>query len=317
MSFAERFQTVSRNRRRHHPVPEVSVGRRAELHVESMLAARLRHTAYDYFAGLRIPYRGGRREIDFVITAPDELWLVELKNWTGFVGLDDGGRVVQHRSGGRGVVDHGRLLRDMETKQRALERYLRRALDDVPRLWNVLVFYNRQVQLDERLATRDDLDVVRLPELLSALPEPSESRSGVFGFFRRLFGGDTDDEQQKLPAVSEPVRAAKEELASLGTWDLLALHGGQIISGDLVDASRDELGDRDRFDQLLVDVPRSYLDAFRQSLAVEVTAAGRTGGEETFEYGFDESIRFHCAGDPKPKEFGLRDLEALSFGYTS
>lgn len=315
MSSDSSLQTVMRNRKRHHPVPEVDVGRRAELHVEAMLARRLRDTPYDYFAGLRVPHRGRRREIDFVVTAPGRLWVVELKNWSGFVGLDNKGNVVQHRSGGRGVVEHGRLMTDLNDKERALKKHLGRPLDEVPDLRSMLVFYDRNVQLDERIVQADEnIEVMRLPRLISMLPAPPDQ--GLFSrIWAALFG--SSNERKGLPALQPAVRAALDELVQLGTWDLLALHGGQIVSGDLVDASADELNDRDRFDQLNVDVPRGLLDIFRSDLHIEVTGLQRNGDHTDFRYDFDETIRFHCAGDKKPKTFNLRDVEAISFGYVS
>lgn len=314
MSFSENLQVIKRNRRRHHPVPEVSVGRMAELRVEALLAERLRNSPYDYFAGLRIPHRGRRREVDFVVTTPDELWVIELKNWSGFVGVD-GNRLVQYRSGGRGVVEHGPVLRDLKTKRDALRRFLKSHIDEVPEAWPILVFFDKRVGLDESLMSEDDVDVVRLPQLMSSLPPPPSNPGPIGKLLEAVFGGD--DDRKALPAVTDPVRDARDALADLGTWDLLALYGGQIISGDLVDASKNELCDRERFRRLHVDVPRSYLDAFRSELAVAVEATAREGEDEAFEYGFDETLKFHCAGDKKPKEFALRDVVGVSFGYVT
>lgn len=306
------FQLITRNRERHHPVPKVSAGRRAELRVQAQLSERLRDSPFEYYAGLRIPHRGRRREIDFVITTSDELWVVELKNWSGFVGLD-GHNLVQHRAGGRGVVDHGPVVRELRKKRRAVDNLLERRIDEVPDSRAILVFFNRNVRIDEGLLAIDDVDVIRLPQLLSALPAPTSDKGPIGRFFSALFG---DDDQKALPAAAEPVVCAREVLAELGTWDLLALHGGQIISGDLVDASTPELADRERFRRLRVDVPRSYFDLFRSEVDIEVVAEPRSDGEdESFHYGFDETIKFHCAGDPKPKEFALRDLLGVSFGY--
>ncbi len=309
MSEPTRLQTILRNRKRHHPVPEVSVGRRAELHVEAMLAERLEGTAWDYSAGLRVPHGGRRREIDFVISTPDELWVVELKNWSGFVGVDDGGNVVQHRSAGRGVVDHGRLIDDMDARRRALRNYLRRSLDEVPTIRTLLVFYDSGVGLDDSLTSAGDLQVMRRPEFLSLLPDPSGP--GFVGrLVHRIFGNG--DEPSALPAVSEPIRQAREHYSKLGTWDLLALYGGQLISGDLVGASMQQCSDRERFRRFRLDVPRGVMDLlFRSPLEIEITAVERSGETIQLCCGFDETIRFHCAGDPKPKRFELRDVEAL------
>ena len=295
MNLNDRFEIVWRNKQRSFPVPKVSVGRAAELQVASLLDERVVHSSYDYVAGPRVPGRKRRHEIDFVITTPNEIWLVELKNWSGFVGLD-GGHVIQHRSGGRGVVDHGRLISDLRRKERALRNYLRPRVREVPTTWTVLVFYNRSVALSEELVATDDMDVVRLPEFMSALPPP---------------------DSKNLEPVSDAIKEVRPLLAALGSWDLMALHGGQIVSGDLVGISVDELQDRDRFERLRTDVPRSILNIFRKKLQLTVRATERSGAECEFDLGFDETVRFHCAGQPRPEQFSLRDVEAIKFGYTS
>lgn len=312
---------IRKNRRRFYPVANVSAGRRAELQMAAVLDSRLKNTAFEYVAGLRIPHKKRRREIDVVITTPDEIWLVELKNWSGYVGLD-GQNVIQHRSGGRGVIDHGRLLGDLRHKEQVLRRFLGRDLDRVPPTWTVLVFCIDSVGLDEKLVATDDMDVVYLREFLSALPSPPPQPGLFRSIFRRLFGRNSAGskeatDQKNLPAASEPIVEARRMLAELGTWDMLLLYGGQIISGDVIDLSVDELDDRDRFKRLEIDAPRSYLDAFRSNLGLRATAVERCGQTRRFELDYGDHLRFHCAGQPKPQKFDLRHIEAISFGYRS
>lgn len=316
MKLTERLKIIARNRRRHEPVANVSAGRAAELKLAAVLDERFRGSRFEYAAGLRIPERKRRREVDFVITAPDEIWAVELKNWSGFVRLD-GSKVIQHRAGGRGVVDHGRLVADLRRKERALKRYLRRRLDEVPDIWTILVFANDGVGIDEELRNIDGMDVMGLREFLGALPVDEAEAGGVWGAIRRLFGGvEKAESRRRLPEITESVRKTRKVLLRLGTWDLMMLYGGRIISGDVVGFSIDELADRDRFRRLEVDVPRSWFHALRAELAVGVRAIERNGDAIDYECGFDETIQFHAAGQPRPQSYPLRDVVGLSFGYT-
>lgn len=295
------------------------MGRAAELRVAALLEERLGGTAYEYFPGLRVPRGKRRHEIDFVITTPKEIWVVEIKNWSGFVNVD-GSRVIQHRSHGRGVIDHGNLLAGMRRKEGALKDYLRRTMDasvDMPPTWSVLVFCNKNLGISEELFAVDDMDVVRLPEFLSALPAPPADYGSFFGGLSNLVGRGADEKEQKrLPVVDESIEASKAALADLGTWDLLAMHGGQIISGDLIDISAPELEDRVRFQRIRVEAPRSLLELFRRDLHLQVTATERSGTQRNYELGFEEEVRFHAAGQPKPSTFSLRDVAAIAFGYT-
>ena len=291
MSFLSNLKEIARNRRRHHPVSEVSAGRAAELRVAKILDERLSGTGWDYGAGLRVPDGRRKQEIDLVITTPAEIWLVELKNWSGFVRLE-GDKVIQHRAGGRGVIDHGALLSKMRRKEKALRRYLKRSMADVPQTWSILVFCNDKVGLDEGLVGRDDLDVVGLREFVGALPLPEKGRE---------------------PA-SETIKEAREVLRELGTWDLLWLHGGQILSGDLVSISVEGLNNRTRFKKLRFEVPRNYLAAFGSEPEIEIVAVERDGSEHREVVDLDQSLRFHAAGQRQPQQFSLRHLLGLSFG---
>ena len=301
MGFAERFKIITRNKKQHHPVAEVRAGRAAELGAAALLEERCGHHGFEYLTGVRVPRRKGRFEIDFVITTPDEIWAVELKNWSGFVGLD-GGRVIQHRAGGRGVVDHGDLIGLMARKQRALERYLAERVDEPPEVWSVLVFANSSVALADDLKAQDDLDLVTLPELMSALPPPHYGK-GLKG---------VDD-----TFIKPSIRQARRALAEIGTWDLVALHGGRILTGDVVGCSVEELYDRRRFRQLRVEAPRSFFQLFRRDLCVQVTARERDGERRRLEFGFDEALEFHPAGQRSTTTVALRDVVAVSYGYTS
>ncbi len=319
MKLARRLDIIWRNKKRFHPRSNVSAGRAAELQVASLLEERLRNSAYQYFPGVRVPSKKRRHEIDFVITTPEEIWVVELKNWSGFVNVD-GSRVIQHRSHGRGVVDHGNLLGGLRRKERALKSYLRRSIGSsasVPNTWIVLVFCNNNIAFAEELFEVDDMDIVRLPEFLSALPAPPAQHGSFWGGLTRLFGkASNDDDPARLPTAKDSIVAANKELARLGTWDLLALHGGRIISGDIVDISKPVLDDRDRFQRLRIDAPRSIFNLFRSELHLHVTATDRGGTKHRYELDFDQKVRFHAAGQPKPTTFSLRDVVAISFGYT-
>lgn len=279
-----------RNRRRSHPVPEVAVGRAAELRVASILEERLRGTGWEYAAGVRVPAGRRKAEIDLVVTTPEEIWLVELKNWSGVVRLE-GERVIQHRAGGRGVVDHGNLLGKLRGREKSLRRYLRRSMDEIPRLWTVLVFCNESVGIDEKLIGRDDMDVVKLREFVGALPLDEDHGHGV----------------------TEAIEEARRRISELGSWDLLFFYGGQVLSGDLVDISVDELRDRGDLQSLRINAPRGFFDIFRSELSLRITAVDENGDEIQLDVDLDETLRFHCAGSKKPEEFSLRHLVGVVF----
>lgn len=319
MNLFAKFKIIGRNRRAFYALPEVTAGHIAEQQLAAILSERLVGSEYTFHQSLRIPYKKGRREVDFVITRPGEVWLVELKNWSGFVAYD-GGKIVQHRSQGRGVVEHGSLLKTMLLKERALKEYLEPRLNEVPAMISVLVFWNQHVSIAEELLEREDVVVMGIREFLGSLPPAPPDYGFILGIFVRLFralsgsrqshsraGKDGPTEQENL--------AVNQALSELGSWDMVRMHGGRILSGDILSISHRLLGDRRRIRQILIDAPRSWLQALKGPLVLRACAQSRSGKEELLELGFDETVTFQGAGQSKPEELALRDLEMVVFGY--
>ena len=306
MSLGERWAEVKRNRTpRYRPRGEVEAGRGAEMMLASTLESRLGRSAHGYWLGPRVPdKRGHRHEIDAVVAVPDELWAVELKYWSGKVGLE-GDRVVQYRSGGRGMVDHGPLLAKLQRRERALQRYLEERVEEVPLIWTVLVFAGGQLELDPALRESKGLDVVRWPEFVGALPEPA-SKGGI----GQLFG-----EKGEEKSFGKSMKAAVEVLDELGTWDLLWLNGGRILSGDLKGASVQRLVERESYRRMRIEAPRRIRDLFRPALSIEVEADRRQGEEvERWEMPLEGWVEFKAAGTSRGERFELRDVRGVVFG---
>lgn len=294
------------------PRPEVRAGRVAELQVASILTDRFSGTSYEFVAGVRVPYKKGRREIDIVITTPEEVWLVELKNWSGFVRFEDG-RVIQHRGHGRGMVDHGRLLVNLRTKEGALKSYIKRETGADVETRNFLVFCNESAGISEELLEVDDIIVAGLREFLSVLPAARADYGLIGRIFRGVFGGGNPEEERREP-VDESITGARKALAGLGTWDFLMLRGGRILSGDVRDISADGLYNRTDFRSIRVDIPRALARFFRSDHKPKAVARERSGEEREFLVGEEDVVVFHAAGQPKPGRFRLREVESISFG---
>lgn len=295
------------------PRPEVRAGRVAELQVASILTDRFYGTPYEFVAGVRVPYKKGRREIDIVITTPDEVWLVELKNWSGFVRFEDG-RVIQHRGHGRGMVDHGRLLVNLRTKEGALKSYIKRETGADVETRNFLVFCNESAGISEELLEVDDIIVAGLREFLSVLPAARADYGLIGRIVRGVFGVGSPDKEERREPVDESITRARKALAGLGTWDFLMLRGGRILSGDVRDISTDGLYERAEFRSVRVDIPRGLARLFRRNQEPKAVARERSGEEREFLVGEEDVVVFHAAGQPKPGRFRLREVESILFG---
>lgn len=79
------------------PDPTAEAGRAAELQAARDLTARLAGTGSALHTHRRIPdlMPGGRRKIDFVVTRPDEVILLETKNGTAELHIDHAGHFAE------------------------------------------------------------------------------------------------------------------------------------------------------------------------------------------------------------------------------
>ncbi len=292
LSLRDKWCVIRRNQRRFEPEGKVEVGRASERVLAATLERQFKAPGHEYWLGLRVPDGGRRHEIDAVMALPDELWAVELKYWSGEVRLE-GKEVVQYRPGGRGRVEHGRLLTRLRHREEALERYLRQYVEEVPLIWTVLVFAGDHVQLDPALRGAEGLDVVRWPEFVAALPQTGASGE-----------------------ASGKVIDATRALDRLGTWDLLWLNGGRIISGDIRGGWPEKIVDRSRYRRLRLKAPRRLWDVFRSQMVLEVEADGRQGDEEeAWTMGMEEGwIEFKGAGEGQARRYELRDIRGVVFG---
>ena len=141
-----------------------------------------------------------------VITTPDVGVVVELKNWAGAVTLE-GDRLIQRRPPPRPPVDHGPVFRDLEYKVKLLAAYHAEKGRPSVDLQPLVVFYNHRIRMPDALRARPD--VTTFVQLQEELPR--------------------SDEGEPTPEL----RALRQTLDELGGWDVVTLHGGRALFGDV------------------------------------------------------------------------------------
>lgn len=280
MSLAARLAEVRRRHLRFPPDARSDAGHGAEYAAAARLRERLRRTGWQIHHGLRVPGRGGgRREIDFVLTTPDFGLVIELKSWIGEVRLE-GDRLIQSRPPPRPPVDHGPVLGQLAHKSDLLARHHAEQGRPPVALRSLLVFFDHRVRLAPPLAGRDD--VTTLPALLAALP------------------------QRDSTPVSEGIRALRATLDDLGGWDLVALYGGRVLFGDVVEIPS---ADRARHATLEVMADRSRLRALFASPRIRgrLHARGRAAAE-VVALDPDAEVVVRPAGRRESERFALRHV---------
>jgi hypothetical protein len=284
------MSTVRTNRRRFPPDGRGDVGRAAEAAVLWNVRQRLRRTTWTIHHGIRVPgSRGGRREIDFVVTTPTRAIVVELKHWAGEAILVDGDagplRLVQRRPPPKAPTDHGPVLEQLAHKTALLQRHHAARGGSEIDLEPLLMFYDVRLRLGSGLVDR--ADVVMYERFLEALPRADDT-----------------------PA-SPDIAGFRETLDGLGGWDLVALHGGRVVSCDIRETP---IGDRrtDRGVDLRID--RSLARALVSAPRARAVVHRRSGEIIPAEVDPAAEVVFRPAGRKQPERVALRHFETLVFG---
>lgn len=305
-------------------------GRAAEETVERELAQRMAGTGWQLRSNVRVPDAPARRrrEIDFVITSPDRVIVLELKNWSGEVALDDYGSLLQHRRYERGTVNHGKLFDDVQERAEVLRmHHLSRG--GVPvKVDALVVFFDEYGNLDLHADVAARPDVVTYEKLMEAMPSEGPESS----FLERillgvltLLGYDTPEKEQRSDKPSDNIASFRQTIAVLGTWDVLVLHGGRRCYGDLlnveeVDAPtvQEQLLNRITTSAVSFHVDRSrWLAVVREPDAFATAKAeGRDGQATAWQVGTSTPIVFHSPKQVKPIRYEVRNVERLEYGYT-
>lgn len=312
--------------RPHAELPEVLAGARGELSLRRVMGRHQSSRFGHIFGGKRVPRdptnpAAGRYEIDLIVVTPRRIAIIEVKHWSGTLRLDGAQWVYQRRSGEVRAFDS--LVAHNDSKVRALHQHLQATGLDVPRdrFSQVVVFTHPRLDLDERLGAHPN--VVTLYDLQVSGSRFGRGVSGSELLLAKLI------ERCAKPATASkltdgllemmtPATTAKiaEVIGRLRTWDVVRLHGGRELIGDLLWV---RAGGR-RTDALAAGHTAS-LHWWRGKLwglvpLVGLTTFGRLGGNllPTTAVGMDDCVYFHEVGRPRPSVIALPHVDELRTG---
>lgn len=312
--------------RPHAELPEVLAGARGELSLRRVMGRHQSSRSGHIFGGKRVPRdpnnpAAGRYEIDLVVVTPRRIAIIEVKHWSGILRLDGDQWVYQRRSGEVQAFDS--LVTHNDRKVRALRQYLQVSDLDVPRerFSQVVVFTHPRLDLDERLAahpnvvTLYDLQVsgsrlgrgvtgseLLLAKLIERCAKPATASKLTDGLLEMM-----------TPATTTKIA---EVVGQLRTWDVVRLHGGRELIGDLLWV---RAGGR-RIDALAAG-RKASLHWWRGKLwglvpLVGLAPFGRLRGDLllTTAVGMDDCVYFHEAGRIRPSVIALPHVDELRTG---
>lgn len=202
-------------------------GRAAELRVSSLFEGI---PGVQVYQCLRIPNgQKGRREIDIVLVTERELFVIEVKNWSGIIELKADGVWSQVRRNGT-IQNHPDVVEATKHRANLLKFYIeKRGVTLPPSFVQPKVFL---VNPD----CRPEQAILMQPEVLSAdqcehFLEQSLGMSSGSGWMKSLLTA-----RKSESALSDSARKQLHYiLSSAPTWDRLELEGGKIVVGDFQD----------------------------------------------------------------------------------
>ena len=263
----------------------------------------------------------GRYEIDLVVVTPRRIAIIEVKHWSGTLRLDGEQWVYQRRSGEVRAFDN--LVAHNDSKVRAMHQHLQAAGLDVPRerFSQLVVFTHPRLDLDERLAAHPN--VVTLYDLQVNGSRFGRGVSGSELLLAKLIERCAKPETASkltdgLLEMMTPATTAKiaEVVGRLRTWDVVRLHGGRELIGDLLWV---RAGGR-RTDALAAGRTAS-LHWWRGKLwglvpLVGLAPFGRMRGDllPTSAVRMDDCVYFHEVGRPRPSVLALPHVDELRTG---
>lgn len=315
-----------------------SAGREAERIVARDLRPRLAGTGWELVQNIRVPDPAMRRqrELDFIITAPDRVVVIELKRWSGKVHMS-GDEVIQERRNGE-LKNHGPLFEDLADRVQLLRHRHLAAKRDSVRMEGLVVFYDdrgRLILSDDIAARPDVVDYARMmdniPQGSPILDPPSKTEASflakVLGGILAMLGQTSEPpaaDAPRPPAPSWAIMDFRRTLAELGTWDVIELYGGKMVYGDLLDVTGTQhpafqatLFNRAATARVEIKSARNPLQILFAGLdgQVRATAVARNGFSGDWRVPPDLPIVVQAAGQATSEAYPAGSVLSIEFGY--
>lgn len=199
-------------------------GRLAELRVAKLFEGI---PGVEVYQSLRLPDPGnrGRREIDIVLLTKRDLFVVEVKNWSGSLHLNHEGRWVQIRNNGSTVV-HSNVLEDLNYRVDLLESYIERRGITLP-----AGIMQQKVFLVNR-GCRPEQAITMQREVISADQWEHFFKNSLVQKDSGWLKNALSSEKAERTLSELERKQLRYILSTAPTWDRLELEDGKIVVGE-------------------------------------------------------------------------------------
>jgi hypothetical protein len=230
------------------PIPEVrhvKAGRTAERVLKYIVGSHRSFRGCHTFEGKRVPSRTGqgRHEIDMIVITEKKLYILECKNWSGTLRVDQRGKWIHDNEWHHRSVTHEDLVSRNREKLESLLVYLAdRGITIAPQECQQRVIFmnpnltilsraisgNRNVITPDRLMTYLERQGQHSPSIqhrvfaaaIHMLLEEEAANKITDGLFGRLGGAAH--------------ALLLHELGTLPTWDRIYLYGSRVLLGHII-----------------------------------------------------------------------------------
>ncbi|NQT64949.1 MAG: NERD domain-containing protein [FCB group bacterium] len=305
----------------------IQAGHDAEYMVRKLINQRIKRTGWKVFSSIRVPDEKNnlRREYDFIITSPTEVFAIELKNWSGDLVVNHD-EFIQYRRYNGGRVNHGKILQDLIYKVDLLKSYCKQDEVKILSIFPLLVFYNSKLNIPNEIA--ENKMVLRYNQFKKKLPQSRHVSVGLLEAILIHLGLREPRKSESIPKVSDSIAALHNILDSFGTWDIIEYNGSKknkkIGYGDILGDGKNEvklgniiITDRKYISSIDVKVDRSNIRAFFSDPRYRLLINYRDNNKATLTFNKNTSIKFQSAGSENSVDLFLRNLVRTEFGYLS
>lgn len=305
--------------------PVIAAGRAAEQFLRTLVESNLKHKGAYCFLGKRVPSMRHRRrfEIDLVVLTKKHLHFLEVKNWSGDLMESGEDLWVQTRRSGE-VVESPNLTKYNSEKRDVVVEYLHgKGIElDATYFTQKVIFMNPHLRIDRKIMQNPDVvPADKLDHYLATQRGASYAERFVHSVVEMCL--DSEKSSLVLDGLfhampKQHFNAAIDALAQLETWDKVVLHGGRVLAGDLLKLIRRpgtvDLKALPSGTRCPVKWTRSKVIGLLQSLFCDIPLGVFKFPDGAIALEPKDNLRFHAAGDEKPSEILMRNVNMVVRG---
>lgn len=295
-------------------------GRKAEQSLRQMVENHVSYQGAHTFIGKRVPSpKGSRKEIDLLVVSARTLHVLEVKNWSGELRLEKAKWVQIKRNGER--VECPDLVSYNSEKSELLRQHLAAEGIQLPArfLSQKVVFMNANLQVEKAIAAvADVITPDKLKSYLDAQKRQNTAEKLLFPIIKYCLSSEEAENRGGLAA--DKLDKLVSVIDRLGSWDRLFLHGGKVLTGDLLKIqTRNFLVDRQQLDTGVNKIALHWTRNKWGGLLKAIFGIGKLGTLAVSGYGefavkTSDVVKFHEAGASEPSFVCMGHIQHIVLG---